>query len=357
MMGNTVIDTSTGPERARRQASGGSNAATDPLVQIRGLTVGYTVEGRRIEIVRGIDLTIERGRVLGLVGESGSGKTQTARAILRLNNKPLRPLSGQIMMDGMDLLSLPEARLRTIRGKRVAMIFQDPRSALNPLMRVGDQIARVYALHQGITRRDAFREAVEMLRRAGIMGPERVAHSYPHQLSGGMCQRVAIALALGIRPALLIADEPTTGLDVTIQAQILDLISGVQAETGTAVLLITHDLGVVAETCHQVAVMYGGRIVELSGVHDLFAAPRHPYTARLLSSTLGAQGMARPDSATDDAPESADIRVDGQVYRAALPHDGLASDAPVMIEVAPGHFVACEAESEQHERLRAARSG
>ena len=177
--------------------------------------------------------------------------------------------------------------MRRVRGAKVAMIFQDPRSSLNPLMRIGDQLSRVYALHQRISQRAAWQESLEMLRRVGIAGPMRVARSYPHQLSGGMCQRVMIGLALGIRPALLIADEPTTGLDVTIQAQILELIQQTRAETGASILLITHDLGVIAETCQRVVVMFDGRIVETARVDELFRNPTHPYTLRLLRATPG----------------------------------------------------------------------
>jgi len=213
--------------------------------------------------------------------------TQTARAVLRMTTPPLQPLAGRIVLEGTDLLTLPEQSMGRIRGAKVAMIFQDPRSSLNPLMRIGDQLARVYALHQRISRRAAWQEAIDMLRRVGIAGPARVARSYAHQLSGGMCQRVMIGLALGIRPALLIADEPTTGLDVTIQAQILELIQQTRAETGASILLITHDLGVIAETCQRVVVMFDGRIVEIATVDELFRKPRHPYTVRLLRATPG----------------------------------------------------------------------
>jgi ABC-type dipeptide/oligopeptide/nickel transport system ATPase subunit len=196
---------------------GGRSAAKAPLLRIEDLTIGYFDQDRRepVRIIRNVDLTIEHNTIVGLVGESGSGKTQTARAILKLNTRPLQPLGGHIFMDDVDLLALTGEKLRAIRGDKVAMIFQDPRASLNPLMRIGDQLARIYALHQGISRAAAQAEAIEMLRRVGIAGPERVARSYPHQLSGGMCQRVMISLSLGTQPDLLIADEPTTGLDVT----------------------------------------------------------------------------------------------------------------------------------------------
>lgn len=314
-----------------------------PLVEIRGLSIGYTPKGHHQPrtVIRDVSFEIGRGEIVGLVGESGSGKTQTARAILRMNTRPLRPLAGQILLDGVDVLSLPERDLRTVRGAKVAMIFQDPRSALNPLLRVGDQLARVYALHKGISKAEARAEALQMLRKVGIAGPERVARSYPHQLSGGMCQRVMISMALGIHPALLIADEPTTGLDVSIQAQILDLIRVIRDETGTSVLLITHDLGVVAETCERVVVMYAGRVVEIAPVTDLFARPRHPYTVRLLEATRGSDGQAEGLEATEKYPRERSVEIAGQSYVASM--DDVESDHPglVLTEVAPGHLVLC----------------
>jgi len=310
-----------------------------PLLEVDRLSIGYTPHRQHlpVRIVRDVSFSIGHGQIVGLVGESGSGKTQTARAILRMTTRPLRPLSGRILLDGTDVLALPEGELGRVRGSSVAMIFQDPRSSLNPLMHVGDQLARVYALHQHIPRRTAGREAVDMLRRVGIAGPERVARSYPHQLSGGMCQRVMIGLALGIRPRLLIADEPTTGLDVTIQAQILDLIQQTRAETGASVLLITHDMGVVAEVCQRVMVMFDGRIVEVANVRDLFDQPTHPYTLRLLRATPGSAIASMP------AGEAAivDFSVSGERLVAAL-EDVAADDPQVALrDVGSGHLVLC----------------
>jgi ABC-type dipeptide/oligopeptide/nickel transport system ATPase component len=290
-----------------------------PLLEVDRLSIGYTPGHTResISVVRDVSFSVGHREFIGLVGESGSGKTQTARAVLRMNTPPLRPLGGRVVLDGTDVLTLSEQSMSRIRGAKVAMIFQDPRSSLNPLMRIGDQLARVYALHQRIGARAAWQEALEMLRRVGIAGPARVARSYPHQLSGGMCQRVMIALALGIRPALLIADEPTTGLDVTIQAQILELIQQTRAETGASVLLITHDLGVIAETCQRVIVMFDGRVVEIANVDELFRNPLHSHTIRLLRSTPGTHVSAVPaweTSATDGGP-------------------------PTLREASPGHFV------------------
>lgn len=307
-----------------------------PLLRVQGLSIGYTAgrDKRPTRVVRDVSFSIGQGEIVGLVGESGSGKTQTARAILRMTTRPLRPLGGQVLLDGSDLLALPERSLARVRGSSVAMIFQDPRSSLNPLMRVGDQLARVYALHQRITGRAAWREALDMLQRVGIAGPERVARSYPHQLSGGMCQRVMIGLALGIRPRLLIADEPTTGLDVTIQAQILDLIKQTRHETGASVLLITHDMGVVAETCQRVMVMFDGRIVEIAPVQELFRRPVHPYTLRLLRATPGVPVLA--SGGADGAAGEA-------MWHVALDDVAVEDPSVGLREVAPDHLVLCRA--------------
>jgi peptide/nickel transport system ATP-binding protein len=314
-----------------------------PLLRLANLTIGYVPRGQRkpIQVVRDVTFSIGRQEIVGLVGESGSGKTQTARAVLRLNSPPLQPLSGSILLDGADLLAMRESAVRLVRGGRVAMIFQDPRSALNPLMRVGDQMARVFALHQGVSHRAASAEALDMVRRVGIAGPDHVVRCYPHQLSGGMCQRIMISIALGIRPELLIADEPTTGLDVTIQAQILELIKKLHAETGASVLLITHDLGVIAETCQRVIVMYQGRVVEIAGVNDLFFHPVHPHTTRLIGSTMSPD--RRTEAATPGlvATDAVEFRVGPELFRAALDDAPSADPAIALREVAPGHLVLC----------------
>jgi oligopeptide/dipeptide ABC transporter ATP-binding protein len=231
-----------------------------------------------------VSFKIAAGRTVGLVGESGSGKSVTALSILRLVRAPGRVESGQIVFDGRDLLALPERELEKVRGDRIAMIFQEPMTSLNPVLTTGAQVAEPLMLHRNKNRREALQEAVELFRRVGIADPERRVREYPHQMSGGMRQRVMIAMALACRPQLLIADEPTTALDVTIQAQILELLAKLRAELGMALLLITHDLGVVAETCDEVVVMYAGHVVERAPVAELFARPRHPYTAGLLRS-------------------------------------------------------------------------
>jgi len=255
------------------------------LLEIRGLRVSFATDAGPVPAVRGVDLAIAQGETLALVGESGCGKSVTALSILRLvATPPGRYDAGEVRFAGEDLLTVSEERLREVRGNDVAMIFQEPMTSLNPVFPVGDQVAETIALHQRVGAAEARARAIEALRRVGIPAPEQRVDEYPHQLSGGLRQRVMIAMALACSPRLLIADEPTTALDVTIQAQILELVAKLQAELGMAVLLITHDLGVVAETAHRVAVMYAGRVVEEAGVLELFERPRHPYTAGLLRS-------------------------------------------------------------------------
>ena len=259
--------------------------AEEPLLEIRDLVTEFRTENGVVRAVDGVSFEIPRRSTLGVVGESGCGKSVTALSIMRLvADPPGRIAGGHILYQGKDLLKLPDGAMREIRGNRIAMIFQEPMTSLNPVFTVGDQVAEAVRLHQGKSKSDALAVAVEMFKLVGIPSPEDRVHSYPHQLSGGMRQRVMIAMALACKPDLLIADEPTTALDVTIQAQILDLLRKLQAELGMAILLITHDLGVVAETCDEVVVMYAGRVVERAKTADLFAAPRHHYTVGLLRS-------------------------------------------------------------------------
>jgi oligopeptide/dipeptide ABC transporter ATP-binding protein len=256
---------------------------SEPLLDVRGLGIGFQTDDGLLTAVDDVSFTLERGRTLGLVGESGCGKSVTARALMRLLEHPSgRVLRGEVRLDGRDLLQLPIEAMRQVRGREIAMIFQEPMTALNPVHRIGRQIVENLILHEPLSSQAALRRAVELLDWVGIPAPDRRIDEYPHQLSGGMRQRVMIAMALSCHPKVLIADEPTTALDVTVQAQILDLIRRLQKQTGMAVLLITHDLGVVAETCDEVAVMYAGRLVERAPVHDLFARPLHPYTRGLL---------------------------------------------------------------------------
>jgi peptide/nickel transport system ATP-binding protein len=250
---------------------------------VKGLRTYFKVEGGTVRAVNGVNLTIPAGKTVGLVGESGCGKSITALSIMRLLESNGRIAAGEIMLHDRDLLKLSEPAMANVRGNDISMIFQEPMTALNPVFPVGDQIAEAVQLHQGAEVNPEER-AIEMLRLVGIADPKRRAREYPHQMSGGMRQRVMIAMALACDPDLLIADEPTTALDVTIQAQILDLMRALQKRTGAAILLITHDLGVVAEMCDDVAVMYGGRIVEHAPTKELFANPKHPYTVGLLES-------------------------------------------------------------------------
>jgi oligopeptide/dipeptide ABC transporter ATP-binding protein len=261
-------------------------ADEQPLLSIKDLAVAFPSgrRGKTVRVVDGVSLTLRRGETLGVVGESGSGKSMTALSVLRLVPEPGRIVRGKITLDGADLLALPEKAMRSVRGGRVAMIFQDPMTSLNPVFTVGEQVAEAARVHRKLSWRDAWEEAVRALGRVHIAEPERRAHQYPHELSGGMRQRVMIALALACRPDVLLADEPTTALDVTVQAQILALLAELRRDEGMAVLLITHDLAVVAETCDNVVVMYAGQVMETAATADLFATPAHPYTQGLLAS-------------------------------------------------------------------------
>ncbi|NBD09510.1 MULTISPECIES: ABC transporter ATP-binding protein [Corallococcus] len=256
-----------------------------PLLDVRGLTTQLSLARGTVRAVDGVSFNVPPGGTLGVVGESGCGKSLTALSVMRLVPEPPgRVVGGEVRFRGEDLLALPEREMRRVRGRHVAMVFQEPMTSLNPVFTVGEQIGEGVRLHLGATRSQARERAVEMLRQVGIPAPGERVDAYPHQLSGGMRQRVMIAMALACDPALLIADEPTTALDVTIQAQILELLKRLQAERHMAVMLITHDLGVVAGSCDAVVVMYAGRIVEQAPVRELFARPAHPYTAGLLRS-------------------------------------------------------------------------
>ena len=254
------------------------------ILDVRGLKTYFYTEDGVVKAVDGVDLYVKRGEILGLVGESGCGKSVTSFSIMRLVGIPGKIVDGEILFEGQDLLSLSEQEMMHIRGNRISMIFQQPTSCLNPVFRVGDQIAEVLDVHQKLGKEQGRQRAVDLLRTVGIPEPEKRVDAYPHELSGGMAQRVMIAMALACVPELLIADEPTTALDVTIQAQILDLLRNLRAQTNTSIILITHDLGIVAEMCERVAVMYAGRIVEETDVISLFTAPKHPYTLGLIGS-------------------------------------------------------------------------
>ncbi len=252
------------------------------LLEVRNLKTYFATERGEVRSVDDVSFTLERGETLSLVGESGCGKSVTALSIMRLVSKPGRIVSGQILFDGRNLPGLADAEMRQIRGNDIAMIFQDPMTSLNPVYSVGEQIAEAIRLHRKVSGKEAWNQAVEGMRDVAIPSPEMRAKTYPHEMSGGMRQRVMIAMALACDPKLLIADEPTTALDVTIQAQILDLLAELKEKRNLGLLLITHDLGVVAEVSDRVAVMYAGKIVEEAPVRELFARPRHPYTEGLL---------------------------------------------------------------------------
>ncbi len=270
-------------------------SAVNNLLSIENLSITYPMSDRSVNIVEALNITVPPGAAVGLVGESGSGKSMTALATMRLLPAGMNITSGRILLNGMDVLAKTEAEMRHVRGKEIALVFQSSKTALNPLMTVGKQIARVYEYQFGMKHSEAWGKTIEMLQSVGINQPQRRANYYPHQFSGGMAQRVMIALAIACNPKLLIADEPTTGLDVTTEAQILDLLAEIRAEYGSSLLLITHNLGLVAAYCDYVGVMHAGHIVEFGRMRNVFQNPKHPYTQGLLSSVL------RPDREVDAA--------------------------------------------------------
>lgn len=265
----------------------------ETLLEVRNLEVSFLTHVGEVRAVRNVSFKVEKGQILGIVGESGSGKSTVLMAIMGLIQKPGRIKSGSIIFEGEDLIRKKPAEMRSIRGNRIAMVFQDPMSSLNPVFRVGDQIAEAITTHQRVSRQEARRRVVELLDMVKIPSAKTRANSYPHEFSGGMRQRAMIALALACSPTLLLADEPTTALDVTIQAQIMELLREIQRETGTSVILVTHDLAVVSEMCSYVEVMYGGRLMEESPCRELFEHPSHPYTNGLLRSVPNVQSGSR----------------------------------------------------------------
>ena len=318
-----------------------------PLLEVEDLEISFGADrtgagGTRI--VAGVSLTVMRGETVGVVGESGSGKSMTALALLRLLPESGRVTCGRICLEGQDLPALSEREMRSVRGGRIAMIFQDPMTSLNPVFTVGDQIAEAVRLHRGMGRREAAAEAVEALARVHVHQPDRRARQFPHELSGGMRQRVMIAMALACRPALLLADEPTTALDVTVQAQILALIGEMRQSEGMGVLLITHDLGVVAETCDRVAVMYAGQIMESGGVTEIFSNPAHPYTRGLLDSLPERMppGARVLPTIPGQPPAGADA-VSGCPFRTRCPRvmPGICERPLPTTTLEPGHVVRC----------------
>ncbi|GFO69171.1 dipeptide/oligopeptide/nickel ABC transporter ATP-binding protein [Geomonas limicola] len=313
------------------------------LLEITGLSTRFKLPGGELRAVEGVDLTLEPGETLALVGESGCGKSMTAASIMRLVPPPGRIVSGSIRFKGEDLLQLPEDQMRNVRGNRIAMVFQDPMTSLNPVFTIGNQIAEGLRLHRGLSKKLAEDEAVEMLSLVGIPAPRERLKDYPHQLSGGMRQRVMIAMALTCRPELVIADEPTTALDVTIQAQILELLDRLKEETGMGLILITHNLGIVAERAHRTAIMYAGEIVESAPTDELFGNPLHPYTRGLLASLPeNAQPGERLATIAGSVPDLK-MALAGCPFRERCPicEEVCATHHPGMKEAGPGHLVRC----------------
>ncbi len=317
------------------------------ILKVRNLKTQFFTEGGVVRAVDGVDFSVKRGEVVGIVGESGCGKSVTSLSIMRLIGQPGKIVDGSIVFDDTDLLALPDSRMMEIRGNRISMIFQQPQSSLNPVFKVGDQLSEVLRIHEDFGREAGQKRAIELLAMVGIPEPESRVNAYPHELSGGMAQRVMIAMALACVPELLIADEPTTALDVTIQAQILDLMRNLREKMETSIILITHDLGVVAEMCDRVHVMYAGRIVEEAPVEELFKRPKHPYTEALIGSTpvLG-QADRELTTIPGSVPNLVDLppgckfaprcvaRVENQLERCT-------EEEPELKSIAPNHTVRC----------------
>jgi peptide/nickel transport system ATP-binding protein len=321
---------------------------SDLVLDVKNLKTVFFTNSGLFKAVDDVSFTVRRGETLAIVGESGCGKSVTALSLMRLvPDPPGRIVGGSVTLEGTDLLTLDEAEMRAVRGNRISMIFQEPMTSLNPVMRIGDQIVEAVRLHRSMSSKEARDIAIEMLRLVRIPEPARRAREYPHQLSGGMRQRAMIAMALACRPALLIADEPTTALDVTIQAQILALILDLQKELGTGLVLITHDLGVVAQTAQRVIVMYAGRKVEEASVESLFAAPKHPYTRGLMASipTVPAPGFVAP-ARLNEIPGTVPSLVGLPKGCAFAPRCKLAikrceAEYPPLIDWGGGHLAAC----------------
>lgn len=320
------------------------------MLEVRNLRTAFDTDAGRVIAVDGVDFSVKRGGSLGIVGESGCGKSVSALSIMRLLPQPAgKIIDGEVLFEGQDLLKLNDRQMRSMRGDSIGMIFQEPMTALNPVHKIGKQISETLLLHRKISKKEAWDQSIEMLRKVGIPAAEIRVNEYPHQLSGGMRQRVVIAIALVCNPGLLIADEPTTALDVTIQAQILELISELQRELGMSLMLITHDLGVIAETCQDVVVMYAGRVVERGTVQQIFENPQHLYTKGLLESIprLDTPGKSRLKTIPGVVPGLKDLPV-GARFAPRSPHprapeyilsEQYHKERPPLVEVEPGHWV------------------
>ena len=313
-------------------------------LEVENLKTTFDIEAGTVTAVDNINFSVEKGKTLGIVGESGSGKSVTALSIMRLLPIPMGKSSGRVLLNGEDIFKLPVNEMLKIRGRKISMVFQEPMTALNPVYTIGQQLMETYQVHYPkIPKEESFRKSVDMLAKVGIPAPEKRINEYPHQLSGGMRQRVVIAIALSCEPDILIADEPTTALDVTIQAQILELMKELQKKNGMSIIFITHDLGVVAEMCDDVVVMYAGRIVEKAGVESLFAQPRHPYTYDLLKSIPRLDGVRKSKLETIEGmvPSLVDLP-EGCRFgpRSGYEHsESSYTSRPELKEIAPGHWV------------------
>jgi peptide/nickel transport system ATP-binding protein len=314
-----------------------------PLLQVQDLATHFRLGNSVLKAVDGIGFTLDAGQTLAIVGESGCGKSMTAYSLMGLVPPPGKIVSGSILFEGIDLLQLTEGGMRGVRGNRISMIFQEPMTSLNPVLTIGAQIMEVLQLHRKVPRREARRETLRLLNQVGIPAPEERYGNYPHQLSGGMRQRVMIAMALACQPRLLIADEPTTALDVTIQAQILELVDRLQRETGMGLILITHDLGIVAERAHHTAIMYAGKIVESAPTVELFGAPLHPYTQGLLASLPQNARPGEPlPTIQGNVPNLAEEQPGcGYCPRCPVKSWECQQEPPPLKEVASGHMVRC----------------
>ena len=320
----------------------------DTLIQVKNLQISFKYDGVMTPVIRGVSFDIKRGETLGMVGESGSGKSVTSREIMRLiATPPARIDSGEILFEGRDILKMSDDELRSIRGNRISMIFQDPMTSLNPVYTCGDQIMEVIRLHKGVSKKEARQMAIEMLREVGVQSPETRVDCYPHELSGGMRQRVMIAMALSCSPTLLISDEPTTALDPTIQAQILQLIKDMKKKLNMSVLFITHDLGVVAQNCDRVVVMYAGKIVEVAEVCELFDHPAHPYTQGLIMSIPKMSSDVEELYSIDGSIPSFGSLPSGCTFGPRCPYftEECTKSEPVLKDIGGGHLCACHRRS------------
>lgn len=311
------------------------------LLEVENLCVHFDTEDGKAQAVENLSFSLEKGRVLGVVGESGCGKSVSSLSILRLISTPGKISSGRILFEGKDLLQASEKEMMQIRGNQIALIPQDPMTSLNPVYKIGSQIMEAVILHQKVDKAEARKRAIESLEKVGIPSAKSRIDSYPHEFSGGMRQRVMIAMALSCMPKLLIADEPTTALDVTVQAQILDLLKSIQKSDGMSILMITHDLGVVAELCHDVVVMYAGSAVESASVHDLFASPKHPYTKGLMES-IPRKGIEKLKAIDGQPPSLIDLPASCRFApRCAFKEEKCLVAVPPLEEKSPGQFARC----------------